>query len=214
MSETEKRAATLDLSAGRLCLNFANTMDWHRSAQPVEYLTDYRELVAWSEHAGILTPDAARRLLGEAARRPAEAEAVLARAVTLREAIYRLFSAVAAGLPPAAADLALFNAALPEALAHLQIAPTGEGFGWQWVGGEERLDRMLWPILWSAAELLTAGELDRVRECADDNCGWLFMDMSRNRSRRWCSMESCGNRAKARRYHQRHRAGDEETDGP
>ena len=147
-------------------------------------------------------------LLQEAARRPAQAAAVLEQAIALREAIYRIFSAVAHKLPPEAADLDNLNAALSEALSRSQIIPAADGFAWDW-SGDGALDQMLWPIARSAADLLTSEEIHRIGECADDRgCGWLFLDMSRNHSRRWCDMKDCGNRAKASRHYQRQRVAD------
>ena len=206
MDKVGTNADTLKLLGGQLSLGFANTADWHASDHPVEFLTSYSDLVAWSQHVGILTDHRAQRLLKEAARRPVDASAVLERAIALREAIYRIFSAISHGRPPQAADLAIFNAELSGALAQSQIVSTAEGFAWDWAGAEDALDGMLWPVVHDAAGLLTSEELDRVGQCADDRCGWLFLDTSRNRSRRWCSMEDCGNRAKARRHYERKRA--------
>jgi len=206
MDEAGMNAGTLGLLGGRLSLDFANTADWHASDHSVESLTSYSDLVAWSQHVGILTDHRAQRLLKEAARRPVDATAVLERAIALREVIYRIFSAISHGHPPQAADLATFNAELSGALAQSQIVSTAEGFTWDWAGAEDALDGMLWPLVHDAAGLLTSEELDRVGQCADDRCGWLFLDTSRNRSRRWCSMEDCGNRAKARRHYERKRA--------
>ena len=206
MDEAGKNADTLKRLGGRLSLAFANTADWHASDHPVEFLTSYSDLVAWSQHVGILTDHQAQRLLKKAAHRPEDATAVLERAIVLREAIYRIFSAISHGRPPQAADLATFNAELSRALAQSRIVSTTEGFAWDWAGTEGVLDRMLWPVLHDVAGLLTSAELDRVGQCADDRCGWLFLDTSRNRSRRWCSMEGCGNRAKVRRHYERKRA--------
>jgi predicted RNA-binding Zn ribbon-like protein len=129
---------------------------------------------------------------------------VLQQAITLREATYRIFSNVAAVHPPAPDDLGILNVALPDAMSHLQVVALPTGFTWDWTASLDALDQMLWPVVRSAADLLTSDDLDRVRECADDRgCGYLFIDRSRNRSRRWCSMESCGNRAKVVRYLER-----------
>ena len=209
MVDAVTKASVLSLRGGRLCLDFANTADWHASNLPVEHLTSYAELVAWGLHVGTLTKRQGQRLLAEATDRPLAATAVLERAIVLRDAVYRLFSAVSRGLEPQAADLAVLNAELSKTLGHSRLVPTGEGFAWDWSGGEDALDRMLWPVVHDAADLLTSRELDRVGQCADDRCGWLFLDTSRNRSRRWCSMEDCGNRAKARRHYQRVRIGRE-----
>ncbi len=207
MSTSVTSVITWKLLGGHLSLDFANTADWHASEQPEELLTSYTELVSWSQQAGILTEKLAKRLLRQAANRPAEALAVLKQAIALREAIYNIFAAVANEQTPQGTDLATLNSALSEALAHSQIVPTETGYGWQWAGEEDALDRPLWPIARSAADLLTSDELQRVGQCADDRgCGWLFLDTSRNHTRRWCSIEDCGNRAKARRHYERKRS--------
>jgi predicted RNA-binding Zn ribbon-like protein len=205
MSETGSRAGMANLVGGRLCLDFANTADWHASGHPEEWLTSYADLVAWGRHVGVLSPHQVRLLEGEALGRPTEAAAVLRRAIALREAIYRLFTAVALGQGVDAADLAALNQALSDALARARVVPAGAGFAWDWDGPAGALDRVLWPVARSAAELLTSDERARVRQCAGDPCGWLFLDTSKNRSRRWCTMDSCGNRAKARRHYARTR---------
>jgi len=106
--------------------------------------------------------------------------------------------------PVTTADLTALNAAISLAYPHLQLVASGAEFAWGWTGAEDDWARMLWPVVRSAAELLTSPLLTRVRECADEQgCGFLFFDLTRNRSRRWCSMESCGNRAKARRHYKR-----------
>ena len=207
MSKSATRAITWNLLGGRLCLDFANTVDWHASDQPEELLTGYAEFVSWSQQAGIPTEKQAKHLLRQAAERPEEALAVLDRAITLREAIYEIFAAVAHGQSPQASDLSTLNAALSEILARSQIAPTETGFGWQWAGDEDALDRPLWSIARSAADLLTSDELQHVGQCADDRgCGWLFLDTSRNHTRRWCDIKDCGNRAKAHRHYERKRS--------
>ena len=203
MDETVTKASTLKLLGGRICLNFANTADWHASDHPVEFLTSYSELVLWSHHAGILTEQHTALLIKEASHRSKEASAVIKRSISLREAIYRIFSAISHGNMPQEDDLATFNTELSKALARSQIIVEAEEFAWNWTGKEDAIDRMLWPIVHDAARLLTSKERYRVGQCIDDKCGWLFLDTSRNRSRRWCSMKDCGNRAKVRRHYKR-----------
>lgn len=200
-------ASPFELSGGRLCLDFANTLSKRLTSHPKELLASYGDLAAWSRQAGLVTEREAGVLIREAKRRPADAAAVLERATALREAIYRIFSAVAGEGPAGGGDLATLNAALSEALPLLGIVPKGGSFAWRWTGDGQRLDRMLWPVTRSAADLLTSGELAAVRECEAESCAWLFMDRSRNRSRRWCDMKACGNRAKARRHYERKKAG-------
>ncbi|MDQ6602611.1 MAG: ABATE domain-containing protein [Chloroflexota bacterium] len=195
-----------EFDAGRLCLDFANTLGDRPVAQPrEEELHTYADLVAWSEAAGIIAGEDAAPLLQEAQRRSADADATFARAIALREAMYRVFSAIAADTAPPEKDFATVNATIAEAMAHAHLVPTDGHFHWQWER-DAGLGDMLRPVAWSAAELLTAEELHRVHECAGHDCGWLFLDMSKNGSRRWCSMGTCGNRAKARRHRERQQA--------
>lgn len=204
MNERIGHIEDLKLEAGPVCLEFANTADWHASDRPVEYLNSYEDLVVWAEKKGVLPGNVGQSLREQAKREPARAAAVLAQAIELREAIYRIFSATAANRSPDPVDLALLNRVLPTALTHLQIKPHNSGFAWQWPDEPVALDRMLWPVIRSAAELLTSADLDRAKECEDaEGCGFLFFDTSKNRSRRWCDMRGCGNRAKVRRYRRR-----------
>jgi predicted RNA-binding Zn ribbon-like protein len=198
---------TMGLNSGHLCLDFANTANWHASEQPVEYLTQYADLITWGRRTQTLSETEARRLAKAAADHPAAAERTLHAAIALREAVYDIFTDLAQGASPSEADLGVLNAFLAEAMARARVAPSGAGFAWEWDEAEARLDRMLWPVARSAADLLTSPERERVGQCADDRgCGWLFLDMSRNHSRRWCDMKDCGNRAKARRHYQKQRA--------
>jgi predicted RNA-binding Zn ribbon-like protein len=192
-----------DLLAGKLALDFANTVGWHASEHPEETLHHYEDLLSWGEQAGAISASEAEGLRADATRGTEAADATLEQARIFRETIYRIFSAIAGGDAPAASDLDSLNRALAIALPHGILVPDQEGFAWGWRAEPGALDRVLWPVARAAGVLLTSDDLDRVRQCADDDCGWLFLDMSKNRSRRWCDMKSCGNRAKARRYYAR-----------
>jgi predicted RNA-binding Zn ribbon-like protein len=195
-----------ELTGGALCLDLANTVD-NRLTEPKELLPSYASLLAWGRQAGVLDEASARALAREAASRPAAALAALRRAREAREAIYAVFSALAGGAPPPPSALAALNAALPGALARLRLrARDGAPFEWAWDDAGRPLDRVLWPALRSAAELLTGGELPRLRLCAAEECGWLFLDHSKNATRRWCDMRVCGNRSKVRRFYARRKA--------
>ena len=193
-----------DLDGGRLCLDFANT----RGQRTGEHLNAYADLLAFARQSGLLTRAEDQRLQSLARRKPAEADGVLVRARSLRDALYRIFSTIAAGRGPRDADMDHFNTQLLETLRHARVLPSADGFAWGWAGGlGGALEAPLWPIVRSAADLLTSAvELDKVRECSAGNCAWLFMDTSKNRSRQWCSMQSCGNREKARRHYGRVRS--------
>jgi predicted RNA-binding Zn ribbon-like protein len=205
MSTTTQSTPQYQLLAGNFSLDFANTADWHESEQPVELLPSYSDLLIWGQQAGVLEADDAGRLLRAAEFEPEAAVAVYGRAITLREAIFRIFRGIARGEPAVAGDLALLNEELARAYRHRRVAAGVEGYEWEWIDHDTAFDGVLWSVAHAAAELLTSPSLVRVRQCAGDPCGWLFYDMSRNRSRRWCNMEGCGNRAKARRYYERQR---------
>ncbi|MCL4395356.1 MAG: ABATE domain-containing protein [Chloroflexi bacterium] len=190
---------------GRLCLDFANTAGDHSAEHPSEYLATYGDLVVWSERAGILGIKVASKLLDKARSHPAIATRVLSRAIGLREAIFRIFSAASRGNRPDQADLDRLNGWLKAASEHSSVGLAEHGYAWQWDAGEQ-LDRMLWEVARSAADLLTSIDLNRVSQCGNADCGWLFVDTSKNHSRRWCDMSDCGNRVKARRYYGRQRA--------
>lgn len=205
--ETGTRLFDLTLT-GRLSLDFANTVEWRTGDHPEELLNSYADLARWSRHTGLLTERAARHLLREAARRPEEAQTILDEAKDLRETIFRTCSAVATGHQPAKSDIDRLNARLSEALSHLQVARVTGGFTYEWANTEDRLDSMLWAVARATGELLVDAEaLAQLRECAGAGCGWLFVDTSRNKSRRWCMMGICGNRAKARRHYEQVKSG-------
>lgn len=206
MNLQERPAATVKLISGRLCLDFVNTVSGRSPTSftgAADKLKDYGDLLAWSQHAKLLDGVTVRRLLRQVQQQEAVAAQVFKRAVKLREAIYRLCRAILDHQSPRPADLALLNAELTHAQNHERLTFDQQQFVWQWQASREDLDRMLWPIVWSAAEFLTTGDLPRLRECGGEDCGWLFEDTSRNGARHWCTMEDCGNLAKVRRFRAR-----------
>jgi len=192
--------ATFKLLGGAACLDFANTVDWRRG-EPQEQLNSASDLIDWAEQAGTLTSLEAQELRTEARQNPEKAEAMLRRATALREAVYRIFKAHADGAAPGEADLESLNQELAAALGHMALTQDGRGFSLRLRGAPQQ--KLLGAVAQSASQLLTGPSLGRVRECADPRCGWLFLDTSRNGTRRWCSMRDCGNRNKARRHHRR-----------
>ncbi|HEX9052833.1 MAG TPA: ABATE domain-containing protein [Anaeromyxobacter sp.] len=202
-----------ELSGGRLCLDFVNTVSGDRAGHPTERLATYADLVSWSRQAEIVDDAEARRLLAEARRRPGDAEAVHGDALAFREALYRIFTAIAGGLEAPAEDLARLSDHLARALSHRRIVRGGPACcRLAWSDPPDALDAPLWRVAASAMELLTSGpDLARVRQCGMHDtreCSWLFMDHTRAGTRRWCSMKDCGNKAKARRHYERVKHGE------
>ncbi len=194
-----------DLSGGSLCLDFTNTVS-HRQLprHRAEHLGTYSDLVAFAEQSKLIPPKLAASLRARAARNPAEARSAFRRSILLREVLYRAFSAMAAGKPARPEDVQHINDFALDALNHRQLTRTNGNYRWEWQSnGGDPLERLLWPIAESAAGLLTSEARAAIRECGAPDCEWLFLDQSRNRSRRWCDMKVCGNRQKARRHYQR-----------
>jgi predicted RNA-binding Zn ribbon-like protein len=203
MMETETQASRFDFSGNCLCLDFVNTVE-DRLSNPYNLLMGYNNLLQWSQQAHMLANHEVEVLHEEAGRHAEEATNVLQWAITVRETMYHLFQGVIEGTKPQEADLATFNAALVETMAHACIIPENDSFAWSWQA-QESLERVVWPIVCSAADLLTSTELKNVRICAAEDCGWLFLDTSKNHTRRWCDMKTCGNRAKVRKYYREKR---------
>lgn len=205
MEGLRSSAGEMRLVGGRLCLDFVNTVDGRRNdSSPLgDKLEDYSDLVAWSRHSGIITAAEAVRLIKESKQKPAAANTVLRRAIALREALHHIFKAAVMDRVPRSIDLEIVNDELLKARKNERLISTDKGFRWEWTGGETALDRMLWSIAQSAAEFLSRGDFSRLRECGGEECGWLFEDTSRNRSRQWCHMQDCGNLAKVRRFRTR-----------
>ena len=203
---------------GVLCLDFANTVEPRGGPSPAppadvalrDELRSYDDLVAWTARMGALSVEAATALLTSATQDSSGAQRVFARGIALREAIYRIFWATAHQQPPDDADLAILAHAYADGAAHAALVASAARATWRWPEDGRDLGRPLWPIAWSATELLTTGDLQRVKICPGVPgqavpCAWLFYDATRSRTRRWCSMVDCGSAVKARRQSERRR---------
>jgi predicted RNA-binding Zn ribbon-like protein len=196
--------AALELYGGHPALELANTREGVRGEPPGrEHLHDYADCVGWAVRVGVLDEAGGAALLRRARRRPEAAAAAHGRALALRRTVFEVFDTLAAaGEPAPPAALAALRDAYADAVAHATLSPGGDGrHGWRWEGDD--LDRPLWPIAVAAVDLLCSPDLDRLGAC--DQCVGLFLDRSRNRSRRWCMMRECGSQVKMRRYRAAHR---------
>jgi predicted RNA-binding Zn ribbon-like protein len=195
--------ATSHFRGGRLCLALVNSVYWRRGPSPEDRLDSYPNLLALADGAGWI-PDVAA--LGHAAaERPDEAARVLSRAVDLREQLLAVFAAHAAGTTPPDSAFATVQKLASRGLAALRLAPIDHGY--QLVWPETRLDLPLLQAAVSATLLLSGPELPRVKQCPGPSCGWVFLDTTRNQSRRWCDSRECGNRNRAHAHYERSRAG-------
>jgi len=202
---------TMKLVGGDPSLDFVNTVGGRTVADGggerirADKLGEYADLVAFAVRAGLVEERVGRRLLGRGERHPREAAAALRRALGFREALYRTLRSLRRRRSPAAADLALLNAEIAAARSREALAGGTERLRWEWRRAGARLEFPLWPLARAAAALLVSPRLARLRRCGGDDCGWLFVDESRNHTRQWCSMEDCGNLSKVRRFRQRAR---------
>jgi predicted RNA-binding Zn ribbon-like protein len=200
--------AQMKFVAGCVCLDFVNTVGGRVTGRNVvlrDKLKDYPDLLIWSGLAGLSKVHEIRRLRRIAQHHPARAVATLARAIKLREALYRICKSTVGRSAPVDSDVDVLRKELSVAKAHECLLRRGGRFLWTWDNSENALDSPLWRISQSAADLLTSSDLTRLRQCGGEECGWIFLDTSRNRSRRWCDMKDCGNRAKVRRFREGHK---------
>lgn len=196
----------VEFVGGSLALDFANTLGGMHTAPSHEHIVEYSDLVEFCRLAGTISPSQGRRLVEEAGRQPARAAAVVRRAISLREAIWRVFDAYAKDGRAEPTDLATIHEEDLAALQHARFQQSASEVDYAW-SDDLLLERPLWAIAHSAAELRRSKQdLGRVRECGSESCEWLFIDRSRNHTRRWCDMNDCGNAAKVRRFRQRQRA--------
>lgn len=185
----------LKIVGGDPALDLANTVGDARVADPLD---DYAAFAAWAARIGVIDEAVAGRLTARARENPEAGGRALAEARALREVVDAVFRPLAARPDGPAAPDALARL-VQRAGAAIERGRFGEGFVLTWDG--DHLERPLWPLAVAALDLLRDGPLDRLKACED--CPWLFLDTSRNHSRRWCSMEDCGTRVKMRRYRAR-----------
>ena len=199
-------AQGFQLVAGHLALDFANTLDYRYDPERlVELLPSYERFLAFARQSGVVTGKQAHRLLVETSER--NAALALKRVIELREALYFLFRSVATGEPPDRSGLRIFNRFLDEVRVPDALVWRKPDFVRGCRDLAETPDGPLWPIIDAAANLLASSDRHHVRECSEESCRWLFLDRSKNHSRRWCDMRLCGNRSKVRRFQARQREG-------
>ncbi|MFI4987818.1 MAG: CGNR zinc finger domain-containing protein [Alphaproteobacteria bacterium] len=202
-NDTASRAAVLPLVGNELALDLANTSSGRGSAKPLEHLVRPEHAIAWARHAKALTPADGETLQAAIAANAKLAARLLRRTLELREVIYLIGAAIAARSPVDAANVEHLTRIHADCVARAKLVPHDASFVWVWDPADGAVESVLGPIVLSALTLLTQSDLSRIKQCRGDHCGWLFFDTTKNKSRRWCEMEVCGNRAKQRRFHRR-----------
>jgi predicted RNA-binding Zn ribbon-like protein len=177
---------------GTPCLDFGNTLDHLHDPPNYDFIPDYATYLEWGKASGILPPDMQTGPSLSAQSMDAVRET--------RVLLLRLFLPLVRVELPVDADLAVFNDRLKQAYSGMRLVPSGDGYKLMFTA-DNPSEQILRMVIRSAADLLLAGNLDRIKQCPE--CGWLFCDSSHNHLRRWCEMRICGNRAKARRHYER-----------
>lgn len=191
-----KSISTLRFDGGILCLDFVNTIDNRKKVGTCDYLSTFKDLLLWYARTGALSPKIIHTLERLAKDYPQKAAVVFEKSLVLRELLHRLFTVMIAGKSPAPADLMQFNTYIGEAYANIELTAAGK-----LQFNAPALEQVYWWLVKSAVELYTAGKPAQIKECPA--CGWLFLDKSRNGSRKWCSMSTCGDVDKVTRNYQR-----------
>ena len=203
----ERTLENLEWVGGHVALDFANTMGDRAGPEPKPYLHDYEDLLGWCQKADLIGPISTRYLSEGSERAKASA---FKESEELNQALYTVFRAAARSEPLPQSSLDYLNSLVQRTVAwrNMQVCEDATGkisCGWNFKGAAPYA--VLGPIVWRAMDLLENGPLDRIKECPPpEGCGWLYMDMSKNRSRQWCSMKTCGNTSKVRRFRERQRA--------
>lgn len=193
----ERRPGSLSLVAGMLALDFANTESGRGGEKHFDHLQTAGDLLVWAVHAQIIGENDARLIQRAVKSQNKLAHYLITRGKSLRDRIYQIYSCIVAGQQPPEKLLRSLTAAHREMLASATLTPKGNNYGWAWQPKAGLTAAILGPITLSALDLLVEADLTRLKQCRGNHCGWLFFDSTKNKSRQWCEMSVCGNRAKA-----------------
>jgi len=189
------------LHAGHPALELVNTLDFRFSAQTVDLIPTYKDLLRLGTQLQLLTAEQARKLgrtVGEE-----EARRVVASTVELREALAKVLYGRIDGTRPPARQIQILEKQFHAAGLHRRLLTRESHLEWSWSGVERKAEIPLWMLAQAASDLLVSIDAELIKDCGDSTCRWLFLDVSKNHTRRWCDMKTCGNRMKARRHHAR-----------
>jgi predicted RNA-binding Zn ribbon-like protein len=196
----ESRAGKLPLIGCDLALDFTNTSSGRGHHSHLEHLRSAENVVSWARHAKALALADSESILTALQTDEGLAARFLKRALALREIIFAIGVEVASRRRAPDESVNALAYAHAACIAKARLTPHGGGFVWSWSPEEAPVEAVLGPIALSALTLLTQADLSRIKQCQGDHCGWLFLDTTKNKSRRWCEMEVCGNRAKQKRH--------------
>lgn len=199
----ERSIETMSLDGGWLCLDFINTVHDRTVENPFDYISDYGKFLEWSVKVEALSASEKKMIESKAGENEKESDRVHNSVIKARDILYDYFHAIAQNKTPTDGSQARFNSLLRQVMNQIELKVQDDlEVRQQWADTSDP-SYPLYSVIKSAYDLLTMGKLDRVKECGA--CGWLFLDQSKNRSRKWCSMENCGSNVKAKRYYHRNK---------
>jgi predicted RNA-binding Zn ribbon-like protein len=193
------RAAVLPLVGGALAFDLTNTSSGRGGPRWLEHLQKAENVVDWARNAKILTGRDAGRLHRLVAADRRLAGRLLDGMIELREVIHAVGVEIAATARARRKHMDALVRIHAECLARTRLVPSASTFVWVWDPADSPVEAVLGPVVLSALSVLTGADLSRIKRCPGDHCGWLFFDATKNKGRRWCEMEVCGNRAKQKR---------------
>jgi predicted RNA-binding Zn ribbon-like protein len=202
-SDASSRAGVLPLIGSELAFDFTNTSSGRGGPRHIDHLRTPEHLLMWARHAKMLTPRDGGYLAKRVAANAALGAQLLDRALTLREVIYAIGIACARGRRPRSEHVDALAHVHAAAILKARLSPCEANFAWVWRPEEGVIEAILGPIALSALTMLSQADLTRVKQCGGEHCGWLFFDTTKNKRRRWCEMEVCGNRAKQKAHRAR-----------
>jgi predicted RNA-binding Zn ribbon-like protein len=209
VANVREKRKDFELIGGDPALDLVNTLDWRfrEEPPPEELLRDYFDVVRFSAQSGLLSDALARRMIRNVS--PGKAKQVVDAVRELREAAARVFYAALKGDSLSVPSVKLLEGYFRDAHESQQLVWDGEKLAWRFsqspVQSAALIELPLWMLSLRVEALMTSGEMQMLRACGNDECQWLFLDTSKNHTRRWCDMKICGNRMKARRFKAQHR---------
>jgi predicted RNA-binding Zn ribbon-like protein len=189
------------LYAGHPAIELVNTLDMRHSAHPMELIPGYGDLLRFTAQLGLLTSDQAHSLAQTVSE--SDSRRVLSSTIALREALASVLYGRLEGAKAPDSQLKVLEAHFHDAGLRRRLREEDGFYVWSWSGVEHDPALPLWKLAQEAADLLLSSDVTRISACGDPTCRWLFLDTSKNHTRRWCDMKTCGNRMKARRYQAR-----------
>ncbi|MFN8371857.1 MAG: CGNR zinc finger domain-containing protein [Anaerolineae bacterium] len=202
MNETLQNLALPARVGGHISIDYINTLEARQQQGETEYLLSYAHVLAWGQQCETLTDTQVEHALQMAQLQPNAAQLALEFARDVREILYGVCVIVLEHGGLSATDLLPLNDVLARLLPYRRLQASGAGAVWSWAD-DAPLECVLLPVVVAMSDLLVSEQVRQLRQCP--NCGWLFLDTSRNHSRRWCSMEFCGSKVKSKRQYERNR---------